>query len=151
MTKPNSPTTAAGSWAASKRKLPKKIAKRATPTAVQKEFYSNGTLKSVGRKSGRQRHGPWKFYHRDGKLWSSGRYENGVTHGLFKWYAANGTLRQSGRFDHGEQTGLWKRYYGGTTQLYDVGNWAAGKRVGVWKTYDRKGTLKRTQTFGRKA
>ena len=63
-------------------------------------------------------------------------------------FAANGKLRQQGRFDEkGRQTGLWKRYYGGTDQLFDIGRWEAGKKVGVWKTFAKKGGLKRTQRF----
>lgn len=115
---------------------------------VEKEYYGNGTLKSVGRMVDGKRHGRWKFYHKDGKLWSIGTFVHGEGVGLFKWYAANGRLRQMGRFDEkGRQTGPWKRYYGGTTQLFDSGKWLAGKKVGVWKTFDKKGNVKRTQTY----
>jgi hypothetical protein len=38
-------------------------------------------------------------------------------------------------------------YYGGTTQLFDVGRYANGKRVGVWKTFHRDGRAKRVERF----
>ena len=109
----------------------------------------DGSLESVGRWVDGKRVGAWKFWHHDGKTRKAeGRYDaDGLFTGLWKWYAANGALRQRGRFEKGEQVGLWKRWYGGTTQLCDVGRYEAGKRVGEWVFYDRKGVVRRRQTF----
>ena len=144
------PSRMGAPMAATKRraaaKAPRKTAK--ARSALDKEYYSNGNLSSVGRHIDGKRDGPWKFYHRDGKLWSTGTFRNGEAVGLFKWYAENGKLRQSGRFDQtSKQTGLWKRYYGGTNQIFDIGKFEAGKKVGTWKVYDKKGNVKRAQTF----
>ena len=115
---------------------------------LRREWYGNGKLKSVGRYAGRKRTGPWKFFHRDGKLWASGRFDDGVLTGLWSWYAGNGLLRQTGRFTEGKQDGVWKRYFGGTRQLYDVGSFVFGRKVGVWRIFNRDGSLKRRQDFG---
>jgi antitoxin component YwqK of YwqJK toxin-antitoxin module len=42
--------------------------------------------------------------------------------------------------------GPWKRYYD-NGQLWDEGTYAGGKKVGVWKVYDKSGALKLSKVY----
>jgi antitoxin component YwqK of YwqJK toxin-antitoxin module len=133
------------------RRATKNLAKKAARPAprAQRHHRRDGSLESVGRTVAGAKVGPWRFYHHDGKtLKATGRYdEDGLFTGLWKWFAANGALRQRGRFEKGEQVGPWKRWFGGTEQLCDVGRYVAGKRTGEWVFFDKKGRVRRRQTF----
>ncbi len=59
---------------------------------------------------------PHTHYHKDGSVWARGRVENTIPVGYWEWFRKDGTKLRSGYFD-------------------------AGKQVGEWTTYDRKGAV----------
>ena len=61
-------------------------------------------------------------YHKNGRLWAKGEMENGSLEGYWEWFRLDGTKMRSGYFK-------------------------AGKQVGEWITYDKKGNPFRSTSF----
>lgn len=55
-------------------------------------------------------------YHKDGSVWARGQTADGVPTGYWEWFRLDGTKMRSGTFE-------------------------AGKQVGEWTTYDKKGQV----------
>lgn len=67
-------------------------------------------------RDGRQRAKPSRTYHRDGSLWAKGQTLDGEMSGYWEWFRTGGTRMRSGHFE-------------------------AGRQVGEWTTYDRRGAV----------
>lgn len=59
---------------------------------------------------------PFTQYHKDGSVWAKGRVEDAIPTGYWEWFRKDGTKLRSGYFE-------------------------AGKQVGEWTTYDRRGEV----------
>ena len=70
----------------------------------------------------RHRAAPFTKRHRDGTLWAKGRTADGEPTGYWEWFRKDGTRLRSGHFD-------------------------AGRQVGEWTTYDRRGAVYKVTTM----
>lgn len=71
----------------------------------------------------KERHGRWTFYFENGQEASTSEYSHGVLHGYSVVKHSNGSI-----YYHGE--------------------YADGKKIGVWKTFDERGKLTNEQDYG---
>ncbi len=110
-------------------------------------FYSNGTLKSVGRYVHNKKDGVWLNYFQDKSLKDSSNYKDGNLMGSLGWYS-NGFMRDSLNVDS----------YGNGVYVswFDNGNpSSAGKYVdynkqnGMWQYFHKNGKLSSAEVYER--
>lgn len=80
------------------------------------QFYSNGTLRSMGDLVEGYRDGVWTFYH------------------------MNGQKQTEATFIKGREEGQYTVYYENGVPLY-IGHYRNGDRIGIWEFYDDEGNL----------
>ncbi|NVO18574.1 MAG: toxin-antitoxin system YwqK family antitoxin [Bacteroidetes bacterium] len=127
-----------------------------------KEYYEDGSVRSVGTYDKGNRVGEWKFYYPNGKLEEQGKYnKKGKTDGTWDWYYEDGTLQREqsfingledgeylendeagklivkGQYADGLEEGEWTYDFG---QYKETGNYHGGLRNGKWKSYFADGT-----------
>ncbi len=129
-----------------------------------REFYTDGTLRSVGTYSKGKPIGNWKYYFENGTLESEGKYtKSGALDGTWRWYFDDGKLRrlqsyiggmEDGEYIENDETGrliVKGQYIEGFEDgewIYDfinyreTGSYRYGARFGKWKAYYSDGTLK---------
>lgn len=129
-----------------------------------KEFYDDGTLRSVGTYDKGNRVGDWKFYYENGKIESQGKYsKKGTPDGTWRWYYDDGTLRREESYIAGLEDGEYTEYdekgrlivKGSYVEgleegewIYDFGDYKEqgtyknGARNGKWKSWYPDGTLR---------
>jgi antitoxin component YwqK of YwqJK toxin-antitoxin module len=129
-----------------------------------KQYYTDGTLRSVGSYSKGKTIGNWKYYYENGKLESEGKYtKSGLPDGLWRWYFEDGSIRRSQSFIAGMEDGEYEehdetgrlivkgQYAEGVEEgdwIYDFGNYRetgsykSGARFGTWKSYYNDGQLR---------
>ncbi|MCW5912937.1 MAG: toxin-antitoxin system YwqK family antitoxin [Cyclobacteriaceae bacterium] len=125
-------------------------------------FYENGQKSMEGNINNRLREGLWKIYYESGDLKESGSYAANMRSGLWRTYFQDGTLRGEIEYteDHGRYTeyyhsgkvlaegpkagvrhvGHW-RYFTEAGTLESEGDFAEGKRNGLWKHYYASGKV----------
>lgn len=60
----------------------------------------------------------------------------------FEKTSPDNTLIAEGKYnEQKEMIGEWKFYYSPGKELHSIGNYQSGKRIGMWKTYYRSGSL----------
>jgi antitoxin component YwqK of YwqJK toxin-antitoxin module len=107
-----------------------------------RELFSSGKLSAEGHYKNGHRHETWKYYYLNGQIKAAGSYTLGEFTGYWEWWRENGQPLQHGSFSEGKQVGHWKRYYD-NGQLWDEGEYTqAGKKTGLWITYNKDGTVK---------
>jgi len=129
-----------------------------------REYYTDGTLRSVGTYSKAKPVGNWKYYFENGKVESEGKYtKSGLLDGTWRWYFDDGSIRRiqsyiagmedgeyeehdetgrlivKGQFTEGVEEGEWIYDFGNYREL---GTYKGGARFGEWKSYYADGTLK---------
>jgi uncharacterized protein len=129
-----------------------------------REYYTDGTLRSVGAYSKGKPIGNWKYYFENGKLESEGKYtKSGLLDGSWRWYFDDGSLRRAqsyiagvedgeyeeydetnrlivkGQFSEGAEEGEWIFDFGNYREL---GSYQGGARFGEWKSYYANGVLR---------
>ncbi len=110
-------------------------------TAVVKELYSDGTVKTEASAIGELRQGWTRNYSRQGKLISEVYYVDNVRHGLARnYYASSGKLNSTFEYVNGVKQGdeIW--YYE-SGQKYRISPFVDGKIEGVQKLYYENGDL----------
>jgi hypothetical protein len=108
---------------------------------VEKEYYSNGQVKSKIYLENGKLDGEAKFYYKNGQLKFTKKFENGKLNGELKGYYKNGKVKEVGQFNHGQQNGMIKWYYK-NGQLKRVNEYKNGKMDGIIKEYYKSGKLK---------
>lgn len=123
-------------------------------------YYKKGTLlgkERINRKDNKERNiGTWKKFYDDGKLMEESRYKNGLLNGYLKEYDRKGTLISATLYIDGvAQTyaeeiaalDIRKEYYeDGSVRregIYDV----IGKENGMFKYFDEKGKIEKTEFY----
>ncbi len=123
-------------------------------------YYKKGTLlgkEKINRKNRKgQKTGTWKKFYEDGKLKEESRYKNDLLNGYLKEYDRKGKLINATLYIDGvAQTyaeeiatlDIKKEYYeDGTVRregIYDV----TGKENGIFKYYDEKGKIEKTEFY----
>lgn len=53
---------------------------------------------------------PHTVYHKDGTIWAVGQTLDGEPTGYWEWFRKDGTKMRSGYFDAGRQVGEWTTY-----------------------------------------
>ena len=129
-----------------------------------REYYVNGTLRSVGNYTNGKPVGNWKYYYENGKLESEGKFtKSGLIDGTWRWYFDDGSIRriqgyiagmEDGEYEEHDETGrlIVKGQYAEGVEdgdwIYDFGNYRelgsyrGGARYGKWKSYYANGTLR---------
>jgi len=129
-----------------------------------REFYTDGTLRSVGSYSKGKPVGSWKYYFENGKLESEGKYtKTGLLDGTWRWYFEDASIRrvqsyiagtEDGEYEEHDETGrliVKGQYTEGLEEgdwVYDFGNYRelgsyrGGASFGKWKSYYADGTLR---------
>jgi len=109
--------------------LRKEIKTQSDGLFICKEYYKNGQLGLIGTTKSSlvvQKVGLWKAYHKNGQLKKQVSFDNlSGEDGEVKEYFDNGILKMVGQY--------------GPPQ---------GKRIGVWKFYDKDGNLEKTEDYG---
>ncbi|MDG5493028.1 toxin-antitoxin system YwqK family antitoxin [Psychroserpens sp. SPM9] len=134
---------------------------------VQKEYYDNGQLKSIGK--GKNPNAPitlnpnqpppaegeWKFYYENGKLKSIGSYKKGRRTDFWKYYYENGQIESEGKWTitslTSKKDGVWK-FYHENGKLKAMGSYSfhdiyGHQMHGEWKSYDENGQLFTIQNY----
>jgi hypothetical protein len=110
-------------------------------TAVIKELYSDGTVKSEASAIGELRQGWTRNYSRQGTLISEVYYVDNVRHGPARnYYATTGKLNSSFEYVNGVKQGD-EIYYYESGQKYRVSPFVNGKIEGLQKLYYENGDL----------
>jgi uncharacterized protein len=129
-----------------------------------KEYYDDGTIRSVGIYDKGNRVGEWKFYYENGKLEQQGKYsKKGKPDGTWKWYFEDGILQREqsfiagledgdymendetgklivkGQFVEGLEEGDWTYDFG---QYKETGTYRGGMRNGRWNSYYPDGSMR---------
>jgi uncharacterized protein len=129
-----------------------------------KEYYADGTLRSVGTYSKGKPIGNWKYFFENGKLESEGKYtKSGTLDGTWRWYFEDGSIRRIQSFIAGMEDGEYQEYDETGRQIVkgqyaegleegdwvfdfvnskEIGSYKGGARFGKWKTFYSDGTLK---------
>lgn len=129
-----------------------------------KEYYTDGTLRSVGSYKDNKPVGPWKYFYENGQVESAGKYtDKGQPDGDWAWYFDNGSLRRDQGFIGGVEDGPYAEYdeagklivKGNYVEGLEEGEWVTdfgyyretgsytgGARTGRWKSYYSDGTLR---------
>jgi len=129
-----------------------------------REYYTDGTLRSVGAYAKGKPIGNWKYYFENGKLESEGKYtKTGALDGTWRWYFDDGSIRriqsyiagmEDGEYEEHDETGrliVKGQYVEGLEEgdwMFDFGNYRelgsyrGGARFGKWKSYYADGTLR---------
>lgn len=127
-----------------------------------KEYYEDGSVRSVGTYDKGNRVGEWKFYYPNGKIEEQGKYnKKGKPEGTWQWYYEDGTLLREqaflagledgdylendesgkllvkGQYVEGLEEGEWSFDFG---QYKEKGSYKAGLRNGKWVSFYSDGT-----------
>jgi TonB family protein len=94
----------------------------------QKDFYSNGNVKSEINYSNGVREGEAKFYYENGSLEEERYYVNGRVEGLVKYYNEAGKLIEMANLENGKREGPTSIYDSTGAYLTDI-NYEAGKKI----------------------
>ena len=77
--------------------------------------------------------GQWEQYHANGRVLAAGRYENDGRTGEWKQYDDEGQLLRVSNYADNKKHGPEVAYFPGTTQWKERGDYAEGKRTGIWE------------------
>lgn len=137
---------------------------------IRKEYYEDGSLKSVERFKGVYRHGKSVFFHKNGKpgskniyrkgvkvrksrtYFESGQirilssYKNGKRHGIAKIYNKRGVLLSRQDYKNDSRKGVFKTYRE-NGKLKSKGRYLEGKEFGTWKYYYENGNLQSLNVY----
>ena len=76
-----------------------------------REYYTDGTLRSVGAYSKGKTIGNWKYYFENGKLESEGKYtKSGLLDGIWRWYFDDGSIRRIQSYIAGMEDGEYEEH-----------------------------------------
>jgi antitoxin component YwqK of YwqJK toxin-antitoxin module len=131
---------------------------------VEKSYFENGNIKTVGAKRNGLKTGEWKEYYENGNLYKEvvfiegemvgqgevyfengqtkliGLYINSQMNGEWAQFYENGQLAGNGNYKNGEKTGEWIEYYE-NSQFMEIGIYENGIKKGEWKSYNENGQL----------
>lgn len=100
-----------------------------SPQIMATEFYKNGKLS-----------GTRKVFYKSGKIAEETAYVNGIKEGPYKKYTEDAIVLEESFFKNGEYDGK-AIFRDETNQVYGQGLFKDGKKVGMWKIFE-KGKLK---------
>lgn len=100
-----------------------------SPQIMATELYANGKLKGVR-----------KVFYKSGKIAEETSYVNGIKEGPYKKYTEDAIVLEESFFKNGEYDGK-AIFRDETNQVYGQGLFKDGKKVGMWKIFE-KGKLK---------
>ena len=141
---------------------------------VEKEFFNNGQIRSVGYKKNGISHGAWHYYNRNGKKTSQRYFENGKkswnwfvydqdsfdvqahdyirSTGLWIQFFKNGQIKSSSSYIDGQMSGIFKSYFKQNVDKIspkpkEIGTFVDNKKDGLWKYFNEKGFLIREENY----
>ena len=91
-------------------------------TITQLQFFTNGTLRSLGQILNQKREGRWYFYHPNGQVMTEAIFQDDKENGVYTVFRENGIP-------------------------YFRGTYINGNRAGVWEFYDEEANLVHTQNY----
>lgn len=89
----------------------KEIAFDANGDTLKKEFYKDGSLRSIITIKNGKRNGPSYVYYENGKQQFEINYKDSEKDGITKYFYESGELYRTTLFEHGEKAGIQKYYY----------------------------------------
>jgi antitoxin component YwqK of YwqJK toxin-antitoxin module len=131
-------------------------------TGEWKVYFDSGELKAKGHYQNDRQDGEWTFYYQTGSIEQSGNFSFGIKDGLWKWfnnksvllreenysdgllngmsvhYSDSATVIAKGTYLNDEREGEWAISVG---DVHEEGEFAAGLKNGLWKTYYDNGKL----------
>lgn len=125
---------------------------------VKRDYYADGTLKSVGTYHDGVKEGTFREYAQDGKDTDSKIYhdgklvakgllnDRGIEQGYWKEFYDDGQLKAEGNYTDGKKDGYWKFYYRDGS-IEEEGNFVKGTAEGAWKWYHENGEVLREETY----
>ncbi len=147
-----------------------KIFSKDSDTLISKFFTKKGKVISEGQMVGKNRIGPWTYYHKGSdKIMMTENYKSGKLNGKQLTYFENGQLTETTSFIDGKREGKRMMYsekgimlkeftyendqLHGLTKYYDTngtliieGNYKRDRKDGIWKYYEN-GKLKEEKLF----
>lgn len=141
---------------------------------VEKEFFSNGQVRSVGHKKNGLSHGVWHYYNRNGQKSSQRYFENGKNSwnwfvfnqdsfdvekhvyikstGLWIQFFKNGQIKSSSSYIDEKLNGIFKSYFKQninktSSKPKEIGTFKNNKKDGLWKYFNERGFLIREENY----
>lgn len=118
-------------------------------SGVEKAFHENGKLKYEAKLVNSSYEGEIIQYHASGNVMSKSTYAASIRIGHFTDYhdIPGNVINSEGEYVKNLPIGEWK-FYHENGKLKTVGSYNSdGYKNGVWKTYDKNGTLTEEETF----
>ena len=126
---------------------------------VEKEYYTDGKVKSTTLYRNGIREGIRIEFSPEGQIIQAIEYRNGILageglvledgsrNGHWKEYYPNGSLKAEGDYNNGKKTGTWK-YFHSNGKLEQTGLYNKdGKPEGIWRWYFDSGQLVREENY----
>ena len=79
-------------------------------TAILRQYYSTGAMRSEGKLVGGLREGVWHFFFSNGMKQVEATYHQGKEEGMYTVYRENGIPYYRGMYHDGRRTGVWELY-----------------------------------------
>jgi len=100
----------------------------------------NGNVETVPAttRTGRQKHGVWRYWYANGRLKMTGEYREDLPVGKFTWWYENGQKQAEGRFADGQQAGVWVGWHLNGMKKYH-GEYDYGTPTGLWMAWHQDG------------
>ena len=113
---------------------------------VEKSYFENGNIKTVGAKRNGLKTGEWKEYYENGNLSEEVVFIDGEKVGQDEIYYENGQAKSIGLYINGQPSGEWAQFFE-NGQLYQIGKLENGNPTGEWKIYHENGQLKQINKY----
>lgn len=84
--------------------------------------------------------GEWKEFYPDGTLKSLVHYKDDYMYGHCERYYENGQKMEEGEYEHCKETGMWIYWYENGNKK-EEGSYEDAKKVGLWKYWDIDGNI----------
>jgi antitoxin component YwqK of YwqJK toxin-antitoxin module len=107
-------------------------------------FYADGKIEQIGNFLNGVRDGRWVWYYPSGEILREDHLTRGVLNGMSTQYSDSATIVAVGEYIDGEREGFWIEEVG---DAREEGNYTAGLKSGVWRTYHKDGKLNHIGTF----
>ena len=99
-------------------------------SVYQKDYFSNGKLKSKGWLTDGYKSGYWYFYRKNGHLEKEGHYLNDKMNNWWIFYDQNGVINHKCQLSSGRKNGYCLKYH--NDRLNSASKFADGKKIKEW-------------------
>ncbi len=107
---------------------------------ITKIWTREGTLMLEGEVKDGKKDGLWTYYFNSGKELRKVNYSKGSKNGLSQEWFKNGRMKLEESYQNGKLHGAYKRYSQAGV-LVNEGTYVEGQKSAIWNSYDEDGTL----------